>query len=43
MQLANPANDNRNLLTQASARALCEAGLMPLVDYLALCEKNGWK
>jgi len=30
-------------IDQASARALTEAGYMPLAEYLWLCEQNGWK
>ena len=29
-------------MTHAMARALCEAGYMPLVDYIAMCEREGW-
>lgn len=30
------------MMTQDMARALTEAGYMPLPDYLAMCEANGW-
>lgn len=29
-------------MTHTMARALCEAGYMPLTEYLRLCELNGW-
>jgi len=29
-------------LTHAEARALCDAGYMPLATYLRLCDRNGW-
>ena len=30
-------------MTREVARALCEAGYMPVAEYLRLCEQNGWK
>lgn len=30
-------------MTQAEARALTEAGYMPLSEYLRLCKENGWE
>jgi hypothetical protein len=30
-------------MTQEMARALTEAGYMPLADYLRLCRENGWE
>lgn len=29
-------------MTQEMARALTEAGYMPLPEYIRLCEENGW-
>lgn len=29
-------------MTHEVARALCEAGYMPLVEYIRLCELHGW-
>lgn len=29
-------------MTHATARALCEAGYMPLPVYLEMCRENGW-
>lgn len=29
-------------MTQATARALCEAGYMSVAEYLRLCTANGW-
>ena len=29
-------------MTQEVARALCEAGYMPLAEYVRLCRKNKW-
>lgn len=29
-------------MTHAMARALCEAGYMPLPEYLRLCKLYGW-
>ena len=29
-------------LDQVTARALCDAGYLPLVRYLELCEAKGW-
>jgi hypothetical protein len=30
-------------LDQESARALVDAGYMPLSEYLELCKRNGWQ
>lgn len=30
------------MMDQATARALTEAGYMPLPEYLRLCRENGW-
>ena len=30
-------------LDQEAARALVDAGYMPLEEYLELCRKNGWQ
>jgi hypothetical protein len=29
-------------MTHEIARAWCDAGIMPLPEYLRLCEENGW-
>ncbi len=33
----------RQSVTQEDARALCDAGYMPLDAYLELCRERGWK
>lgn len=40
--MAVPANDNKNPMTREMARALADAGYMPLAAYLELCRKHGW-
>lgn len=34
---------SETLITQDVARALVEAGYMPLEDYLRLCRERGWQ
>ena len=40
---SSTAEYQKMTISQDSARALTDAGYMPLPEYLRLCQENGWK